>query len=87
MGLGLGAGHAGARSSTTRLAGRRSRGTPAPARCSVVNSNGCGSRTLTADPALLLCDEPLASPDPANQQLVVELIDARAANAGTAVVP
>ena len=44
------------------------------------------AQALTADPALLLCDEPLASLDPANQQLVVELIDARRRNAGTAVV-
>ncbi|MFW0788610.1 metal ABC transporter ATP-binding protein [Gordonia sp. CPCC 205333] len=44
------------------------------------------AQALTRDPALLLCDEPLSSLDPANQQLVVELIDARRRTADTAVV-
>ena len=44
------------------------------------------AQALTADPKLLLCDEPLASLDPANQQLVVDLIDARRRSANTAVV-
>ncbi|GAB17848.1 putative ABC transporter ATP-binding protein [Gordonia effusa NBRC 100432] len=44
------------------------------------------AQALTRDPALLLCDEPLSSLDPANQQLVVELIDARRRSANTAVV-
>ncbi|MFT4044117.1 MAG: metal ABC transporter ATP-binding protein [Gordonia sp. (in: high G+C Gram-positive bacteria)] len=44
------------------------------------------AQALTSDPQLLLCDEPLASLDPANQERVVELIDARRRNAGTAVV-
>lgn len=44
------------------------------------------AQALTRDPRLLLCDEPLSSLDPANQQLVVELIDARRRLAGTAVV-
>lgn len=44
------------------------------------------AQALTGDPRLLLCDEPLASLDPANQQLVVELINARRRDANTAVV-
>ncbi|MDL9936137.1 metal ABC transporter ATP-binding protein [Gordonia sp. ABSL1-1] len=44
------------------------------------------AQALTTDPDLLLCDEPLASLDLANQERVVELIDARRRNAGTAVV-
>lgn len=56
-----------------------------------VLSGGEGQRlrvaqALTTDPALLLCDEPLASLDPANQELVVDLIDDRRRRAGTAVV-
>ncbi|NMO03869.1 ATP-binding cassette domain-containing protein [Gordonia sp. TBRC 11910] len=44
------------------------------------------AQALTRDPRVLLCDEPLSSLDPANQQLVVELIDARRRTADTAVV-
>ncbi|MGV9714189.1 metal ABC transporter ATP-binding protein [Gordonia sp. NPDC003424] len=44
------------------------------------------AQALTGDPALLLCDEPLASLDLANQELVVELIDTRRRTANTAVV-
>ncbi|WP_124710247.1 metal ABC transporter ATP-binding protein [Gordonia insulae] len=44
------------------------------------------AQALTGDPTLLLCDEPLSSLDPSNQQLVVELIDERRRNAETAVV-
>lgn len=44
------------------------------------------AQALTTDPELLLCDEPLASLDPANQERVVELIDKRRREADTAVV-
>lgn len=44
------------------------------------------AQALTGDPSLLLCDEPLASLDLANQELVVELIDTRRRTANTAVV-
>lgn len=44
------------------------------------------AQALTTDPKLLLCDEPLASLDPANQERVVELIDRRRRDAATAVV-
>nr|WP_245551785.1 metal ABC transporter ATP-binding protein [Gordonia aichiensis] len=44
------------------------------------------AQALTTDPDLLLCDEPLASLDPANQERVVELIDKRRRDADTAVV-
>ncbi|WP_279103215.1 metal ABC transporter ATP-binding protein [Gordonia bronchialis] len=44
------------------------------------------AQALTTDPRLLLCDEPLASLDPANQERVVELIDARRRRANTAIV-
>ncbi len=44
------------------------------------------AQALTGNPELLLCDEPLASLDLANQQRVVELIDARRRTARTAVV-
>ncbi|GAA3700804.1 metal ABC transporter ATP-binding protein [Gordonia hankookensis] len=44
------------------------------------------AQSLTGDPTLLLCDEPLSSLDPTNQQLVVELIDERRRKADTAVV-
>lgn len=44
------------------------------------------AQALTAEPELLLCDEPLASLDPANQDRVVELIDRRRRDADTAVV-
>lgn len=44
------------------------------------------AQALTTDPRLLLCDEPLASLDPASQERVVELIDARRRSAGTAIV-
>ncbi|MBN0973024.1 metal ABC transporter ATP-binding protein [Gordonia sp. BP-94] len=44
------------------------------------------AQAVVSDPALLLCDEPLASLDPTNQQVVVDLIDRRRRDAGTAVV-
>ncbi|AFA72079.1 putative ABC transporter, ATP-binding protein [Gordonia polyisoprenivorans VH2] len=44
------------------------------------------AQALTTDPQLLLCDEPLASLDPASQERVVELIDRRRRTAHTAVV-
>lgn len=44
------------------------------------------AQAVVSDPELLLCDEPLASLDPTNQQVVVELIDRRRREAGTAVV-
>ncbi len=44
------------------------------------------AQALTRNPELLLCDEPLSSLDPANQQTVVELIDERRRTAQTAVV-
>ncbi|GAA1479603.1 metal ABC transporter ATP-binding protein [Gordonia sinesedis] len=44
------------------------------------------AQALTSQPQLLLCDEPLASLDPANQDRVVELIDRRRRSADTAVV-
>ncbi|PKZ65475.1 ABC transporter ATP-binding protein [Gordonia terrae] len=44
------------------------------------------AQAVVSDPGLLLCDEPLASLDPTNQQVVVELIDRRRREAGTAVV-
>lgn len=44
------------------------------------------AQALTADPALLLCDEPLLNLDPANAQRVSALIDARRREAATAVV-
>ncbi|NDK89938.1 metal ABC transporter ATP-binding protein [Gordonia desulfuricans] len=44
------------------------------------------AQALTGNPELLLCDEPLASLDPASQERVVELIDRRRRTAGTAVV-
>lgn len=44
------------------------------------------AQALTTDPRLLLCDEPLASLDPANQERVVELIDAHRRREDTAVV-
>ncbi|MFT4124847.1 MAG: ATP-binding cassette domain-containing protein [Gordonia sp. (in: high G+C Gram-positive bacteria)] len=44
------------------------------------------AQALTTDPDLLLCDEPLASLDPASQERVVELIDLRRRTASTAIV-
>lgn len=44
------------------------------------------AQALTTDPQLLLCDEPLASLDPASQERVVELIDRRRRTAATSVV-
>lgn len=44
------------------------------------------AQALVRDPALLLCDEPLASLDLTNQQRVVSLLDRRRREAGTAVV-
>ncbi|MCK8613259.1 metal ABC transporter ATP-binding protein [Gordonia sp. C13] len=44
------------------------------------------AQAVVSDPELLLCDEPLASLDPTNQQVVVDLIDQRRKQAGTAVV-
>jgi zinc/manganese transport system ATP-binding protein len=44
------------------------------------------AQALLADPAVLLCDEPLLSLDLSHQRGVVELIDARRRAAGTAVV-
>ena len=44
------------------------------------------AQALASDPALLLCDEPLLNLDPANAQLVSELIDKRRHAAGTAVL-
>ncbi|MXP19983.1 ATP-binding cassette domain-containing protein [Gordonia sp. HNM0687] len=44
------------------------------------------AQSLTSDPALLLCDEPLSSLDPTNQHRVVELIDERRRSANTAIV-
>lgn len=44
------------------------------------------AQALVGDPAVLLCDEPLLSLDPAHQRTVVDLIDRRRRSAGTAVV-
>lgn len=44
------------------------------------------AQSLTSNPTLLLCDEPLSSLDPTNQQRVVELIDERRRSANTAIV-
>jgi zinc/manganese transport system ATP-binding protein len=44
------------------------------------------AQALLADPAVLLCDEPLLSLDLAHQRAVVELLDARRRRADTAVV-
>lgn len=44
------------------------------------------AQALAGDPALLLCDEPLASLDLQHQRGVAELIDARRREAGTAVL-
>ncbi|WP_066912368.1 metal ABC transporter ATP-binding protein [Millisia brevis] len=41
---------------------------------------------LIGDPSVLLCDEPLLSLDPANQERVIELIDRRRRSDGTAVL-
>ena len=43
-------------------------------------------QALAADPALLLCDEPLLSLDLANQQVVSELLDRHRRESGAAVV-
>ncbi|MDQ4021767.1 MAG: metal ABC transporter ATP-binding protein [Actinomycetota bacterium] len=44
------------------------------------------AQALVGDPDVLLCDEPLLSLDPAHQQVVSGLIDARRRTAGTAVL-
>lgn len=44
------------------------------------------AQALASDPALMLCDEPLLTLDPANAQLVAELINRRRHDAGTAVL-
>ncbi|EGD55389.1 metal ABC transporter ATP-binding protein [Gordonia neofelifaecis] len=44
------------------------------------------AQALTRDPAVLLCDEPLASLDLASQQVVVDLLDARRRRDRTAVL-
>jgi len=44
------------------------------------------AQALLTNPDLLLCDEPLLSLDPANQQTVCRLLDERRHQAGTAVV-
>ncbi|GAA4664368.1 metal ABC transporter ATP-binding protein [Gordonia humi] len=44
------------------------------------------AQALTRDPAILLCDEPLASLDLTSQRTVVELLDARRRTANTAVL-
>ncbi|WP_019630524.1 metal ABC transporter ATP-binding protein [Actinomadura atramentaria] len=44
------------------------------------------AQALVADPAVLLCDEPLSSLDPGSQATVVGLLDRRRRAAGTAVV-
>jgi zinc/manganese transport system ATP-binding protein len=44
------------------------------------------AQALAADPAVLLCDEPLASLDLHHQRAVADLIDARRRDAGTAVL-
>lgn len=44
------------------------------------------AQALTRDPALLLCDEPLASLDLASQQVVVDLLDTRRRRNATSVL-
>ncbi len=44
------------------------------------------AQALAGDPALMLCDEPLLTLDPANAKLVAELINRRRQDAGTAVI-
>lgn len=44
------------------------------------------AQALATDPALLLCDEPLVSLDPRHQSRVVDLLDRRRREHGTAVV-
>jgi zinc/manganese transport system ATP-binding protein len=44
------------------------------------------AQALVSDPALLLCDEPLLSLDPGHQRSVVDLLEARRHDRGTAIV-
>ncbi len=44
------------------------------------------AQALATDPKMLLCDEPLLNLDPANAQLICELIDQRRREAATAVL-
>lgn len=44
------------------------------------------AQALTRDPAMLLCDEPLASLDLASQQTVVDLLDRRRRTAATSIL-
>lgn len=44
------------------------------------------AHALATDPALMLCDEPLLTLDPANAKLVAELIDRRRCECQTAVI-
>ena len=44
------------------------------------------AQALASDPALLLCDEPLLTLDPANAKLVATLINRRRRDAGTTVI-
>lgn len=44
------------------------------------------AQALASEPALMLCDEPLLTLDPANARLVADLINRRRCDAGTAVI-
>lgn len=44
------------------------------------------AQALASDPAVMLCDEPLLTLDPANARLVAALIDRRRRDAGTTVI-